>query len=232
MVGHCSDESDSRNQRLLLADRCWRIDHSLQQWRDKVTSKLSGPVPSAILRETDDSAGESSQAQDLSVGEDTARYFRTGEYVEAQSLMLYWASCIVLYSSLRQNHMRIRSENPSLTPKDLPARTEVSQYAINIAKSVDYFIHPDMGFLGPQILTYPMGTALYHFSLLNDSETAVYKLRLLRAFGQIDKIGLSIGDFLKSIMTGYTAKTAGVKDNGADGWKKKAELWSGTNSEP
>lgn len=211
--------ADSQKQHLLVADRCWDMDRSLQQWRDSVVSKFSAPLPSAIQMQTD---GVSSQSC-----RDQPRYFRVDDYIEAYMLMLYWTTCVLTYGTLRLNHAKLHSESPSLVPERLPDRTRVQQYAISIANSVEYFIHPDMGILGPQFLSFPMGTALHFFAIVDEPENAVYRHHLVNAVRQIDQLGLSIGDFLSSMLTIRVDQAARPAPKGEDSCQQRAQKWAG-----
>ncbi|KAL9612675.1 MAG: hypothetical protein Q9167_002757 [Letrouitia subvulpina] len=222
-IANChTHAADCQRQHLLVADRCWEIDRLLQQWRDRVVSKFSAPLPSAIQMQTHSVSIRSSRDQRI--------YFRVDDYVEAYMLMLYWTTCILTYGTLHLCCAKLHFESLSSVLERLPDRTRVQQYAISIANSVEYFIHPDMGFLGPQFLSFPMGTALHFFALVDEPENAVYKRRLISAISQIDQLGLSIGDFLSSMLTTQINQAAGPAVKEEDSWQKRAQRWAGLDS--
>ncbi|KAL9037669.1 MAG: hypothetical protein Q9214_005599 [Letrouitia sp. 1 TL-2023] len=210
-----------QRQHLLVADRCWDMDQLLQQWCHSVVSKFSAPLPSAIQMQTDSVSIQSCR--------DQPRYFRVDDYIEAYMLMLYWTTCLLTYSTLQLNYAKLHAESPSLVPERLPDRTRVQQYAISIASSVEYFIHPDMGILGPQFLSFPMGTALFFFELVDEPKKAVYGHRLVSAVRQIDQLGLPIGDFLTSMLT-HRLTTAGPTLKGENSCQQRAQKLSWLDS--
>lgn len=211
--------ADAQKQHLLVANLCWDMDQSLQQWRDSVVSKFSAPLPSAIQMQTDSVPKKSCR--------DQSRYFRVDDYAEAFMLMLYWATCLLTYGTLNLNHAKLHCEGSSLVPERLPDRTRVQQYAISITNSVEYFTHPDMGLMGPQFLTFPMGAALHFFTLVDEPENAVYTDHLENAIRQISQLGLSIGDFLSSMLKTQTDRMAGPVEGGKDSWQGMAQKWAG-----
>ncbi|KAG8164676.1 hypothetical protein KVR01_004951 [Diaporthe batatas] len=84
------------------------------------------------------------------------------ELPEMYTMLLYWATCLYLYSAMRVHSDR----RPASVPPFLPyAATDLGQYIGNMSLVLPFFFDPDAGKSNLLLAAFPLGTAL-QFKLL------------------------------------------------------------------
>ncbi|KAI4198309.1 MAG: hypothetical protein LQ348_002038 [Seirophora lacunosa] len=156
--------------------RCRATDRALRQWYASLSSKVPQPLPSAI-RPAADRADSPDRNDDIFC-------FKESDYALAITLALYWATCNLLHSLILAAYAYFRSSGLSEYAQELPDHIDPHITAVNIAQSVGYFIRPEMGILGPQLISFPMGVALMYFMTSNDPNANEERQRLLASIGR------------------------------------------------
>ena len=217
----CQDPAKGFQLHLILQERCKGVDGALQQWYRKLSSKLPEPLPSAI-RTPQERVSPSSPK--------TCLTFEVGDYVLAFTLSLYWATCIVLYGTMHLNLAAIRAIDPSAVTWEPPPRTDARQYAMSLSESLDYFVMPEMGLVGPQIVSFPMGMALMYLAFLNDPVSRKVGRQIAQKMGSLCDQGVSIFTFMTSMQYSGVPKNPATQAQGESGWIGRAQSWFGARA--
>ncbi|KAL8958035.1 MAG: hypothetical protein Q9193_004830 [Seirophora villosa] len=202
--------------------RCRAVDRALRQWYASLSSKVPQPLPSAI-RPAANRADSPDRNDDLFC-------FEESDYALAITLALYWATCNLLHSLILAAYAYFRSSGLAEYAQELPDHIDPHITAVNIAQSVGYFIRPEMGILGPQLISFPMGVALMYFMASNDPNADEERQRLLASIGRLSE-GMfidrrSIGHAAGFIVTVPSQTVTGVFPLGSDvsaGRRKKSQ---------
>jgi hypothetical protein len=115
-----------------IVKRCWEYDSQLLRWHSFLSSDRAFCdyiVPS-------ETSVESSSAL---------------EYAKLEGMSMLWATCLVLYSTLR-------SVSGDLS--NLPSRTNLQQYAEKLVEAIPVLIQPSAGYYGRDIAALPLALAL------------------------------------------------------------------------
>jgi hypothetical protein len=75
----------------------------------------------------------------------------------AQQLLLFWTGSLLLSITKQQLQECL---TPSKTPE---SESEATSLALCIARSLEFFLHPDMGLLGTNLIGFPMAIARKYF---------------------------------------------------------------------
>lgn len=186
----CDDAAEVRQLGIQLWYRCRATDRGLRQWYKKLSSKAPHPLPSAIRTPADRSDSPEPEVSFL---------FEESDYALAITLALYWATCNLLHGLCHMAYKYFQSSGLSEYCQELPEHVDPRWSATSIAHSVAYFIRPEMGILGPQLISFPMGVALMYFMVLDDPNANEERQRLSESIGRLSEVGLSLGTFLTSL---------------------------------
>ncbi|KAL8762847.1 MAG: hypothetical protein Q9184_001233 [Pyrenodesmia sp. 2 TL-2023] len=212
----CDDAAEVRQRGIQLWYRCRATDRGLQQWYERLSSKVPQPLPSAIRTPADRS--DSPEAEGLFL-------FEESDYALATTLALYWATCNLLHSLIHMAHAYFRSSGLSECSQEIPEHIDPRRSATSIAHSVAYFIRPEMGVLGPQLISFPMGVALIYFRGSDDANANEERQRLTASIGRLSEVGLSLATFLKSLQAAGSSKLeSGPSENA---WRGGPQVWFG-----
>lgn len=214
----CDDAAEVRQCGIQLWYRCHATNRGLQQWYERLSSKVSRPLPSAIHTPADRS--DSPEPDGLFL-------FEESDYALAFTLALYWATCNLLHSLIHMAHAYFQSSGLSEYAHELPEHIDPRRSALSIAHSVAYFIRPEMGILGPQLISFPMGVALMYFMVSDDANANEERQRLSASIGRLSEGGLSLGTFLTSLQAPASSKLESGPP--ADAWRGVSQVWFGAN---
>ena len=87
------------------------------------------------------------------------------------SVVLYWTTCTVLYSTMRIIFQRLPGLHFDGSFSVQPARTDPQKYALYIMQSVKYFLQLEAGLRGAQNISFLLGVALNYFAAANETPT-------------------------------------------------------------
>jgi hypothetical protein len=162
-----------QGQKLLrtLMERCRETNQALQKWY-------------AATRE-DAKPQVTQTAQSSNDGYPFACRYHFKNHLFAQALMMYWTSCLILQSVTRDiNDILVPRKRTEWRPSDDTPPFQASfssideigsdlaslqpymnprQHALCIAQSISYFLLPDMGALGVNYVSFPMGMSFTFF---------------------------------------------------------------------
>ncbi|OJD37392.1 c6 zinc finger domain protein [Diplodia corticola] len=165
------DEDTKEILREALIRECWDADRRLSEWAVNMRLVLGLNLDRLVHVE------------------------KLGDLAAGQIVYIYWAACIMLFSTLQS------ANASSSRPDALPARTDPRVYARKIARSASYFFRPDAGIFGTHAASFPIGIALTVFSNAGSQDEEDRKL--LTSIFNIPRVGVTIGKFLKSMRAGY-----------------------------
>ncbi|KAL8899370.1 MAG: hypothetical protein Q9207_006239, partial [Kuettlingeria erythrocarpa] len=214
----CDDAAEVRQRGVQLWYRCRATDRGLQQWYEKLSSKAPHSLPSAIRIPADRS--DSPKPEDSFL-------FEESDYALAVTLALYWATCNLLHNLIHTAHKYFQSSGLSEYSQELPEHIDPGWSATSIAHSVAYFIRPEMGILGPQLISFPMGVALMYFMVLDDPNANEERQRLSASIARLSEVGLSLGTFLTSLRAAGSSKLRSRPPE--DALHAASKVWFGAN---
>ncbi|KAL8647505.1 MAG: hypothetical protein Q9210_005518 [Variospora velana] len=210
-LGACPNPVEVNSRGIQLWYRCRATDRALQQWYASLNSKVPQPLPSAIRPPAD--------RADSPDRDDNFFCFEESDYALATTLALYWATCNLLHSLCHAAYAYFRSSGLSEYAQELPEHIDPHHSAVCIAQSVGYFIRPEMGILGPQLISFPMGVALMYFMASDNPKADEERQRLSESIGQLSEVGLSLGTFLTSL------QAAGHSEPHGDAFHGTSDAW-------
>ncbi|KAF7509121.1 hypothetical protein GJ744_008348 [Endocarpon pusillum] len=149
------DYGETRRERQSLLAKCAALDKQLQNWY----TALCGEVNGRPLWHTFPSDDASYPFSHL---------FRFDDPDVARTITLYWTCAMVIQSTMCQLQRQLgqgAAQSPDMDT--LPDHINPRMYAVNIAQSLPYMLHPDMGELGPQLALFPLGMAFAFFAAPN-----------------------------------------------------------------
>jgi hypothetical protein len=161
-------QEDKYYRRQRLIDHCWLCDEQLTAWHETVTIyKNSQPF---------NNAQESILVDTMDLG-------------SVHLMTLYWSTCILLYSVLRQ---AIGPES-----KLLPERTDIKTYCRKIVRAMPIFFHPAVGAFRAYLSTFPMYVVILHLYVFGEEEKKA-ELKMLEDCYDTPE-GMTVGRFMKSV---------------------------------
>ena len=211
LIQICQDRGNAHRRRLRLFQQCRATDQTLGRWFANLSSKLSKPLPSVIR----------TLAEQQRSPEHDCFSFEVSDHILAVTLTLYWSTCMLLHGLIHMTFNSLRSTGP--IPKKLPEYINPYRFATSISRSTGYFIRPEMGIRGVQMISFPMGVALMYFLSSDDPEADEERRRLLASIGVISDMGLSIGTFLTSLQAASVPRI--VAEESKDPWRARSKLW-------
>jgi hypothetical protein len=133
----CTDEGTVASMRQDLMQKCWDCDEQLLSWFSFLCADrdfCDFPLP---------------QTQDGIVS--------VVEFARLEGMVLFWATCLVLYSTLRRPE--VSSELTSL-----PERTHPQQYLGKLVEAIPLLLRPSAGLYGQDAAALPLALALTYTS--------------------------------------------------------------------
>lgn len=207
------DEQTAHQCRLTLFQRCREFDQDLRQWYAELSSKLPKPLPSVIC----------TPEEQQGTFNDDLFPFEVSDHILASTLALYWTACLLLHGLIDMLFDSLRSNGLTKMPKELPEDIDPHRFAVSISRSIGYFIRPEMGIWGVQLISFPLGVAMM-YCLTSDHPDAEEERRRLGAnIVAISDMGLSLGTFLTSLQAASVPWI--ISNESEDPWRARSQLW-------
>ncbi|GMG27632.1 unnamed protein product [Aspergillus oryzae] len=113
--------------------------------------------------------------------------------------LLYWTSHVLLFSNLGMLYPSCLPNTQEDTQPPFPpfpcGVQEMHDMAVNIARSVEYFIQPKTVALGACVISFPTAVAFGYFEYFNLPECDWFR----QIFAYTRKFGIDVGDFLEAM---------------------------------
>ncbi|QSS62180.1 GAL4-like Zn(II)2Cys6 (or C6 zinc) binuclear cluster DNA-binding domain protein [Histoplasma capsulatum] len=162
----CLDQEIREFQRRDLLQSCWELEKELVSWRIEVG--ITDPTYSLDAEHSTFSL----------------------DYLAACHIMcLYWAICIILYSSLRIL---------SCPQVILPPQTDPRIYCGRIAKAMPLLLHPQSGAYGVHLASFPVAISLMYLNAVAGDAICEEKRIIFEAFRRSGH-GETVERFLQSL---------------------------------
>ncbi|KAK4208330.1 c6 zinc finger domain protein [Rhypophila decipiens] len=142
--------SSQRDKRVGILQECWRLDRELLGWFDKY-----GP-----RRQIEELRERRFRNQDPSLS----------DAVTAHIMGIYWAVCILVYSTLQSVLTLHNGGCMSIDEAALPERMELKQYCRHIADIAEVLLHPSTGVFGLHSTALPLGVALRYLNSVKEPD--------------------------------------------------------------
>lgn len=116
----------------------------------------------------------------------------------AYQTVLHWTALLLMYSTLHFVHARLQFHKVDPLPYNFIRFTTpgaARSLALLIAQSLEYFVHPDMGLLGTNIIGFPLSVTQGYFSYTNSEELLWFDV----IFQRIRDMGSGLRGFLKDM---------------------------------
>lgn len=218
LIQACLDESVARKRLLSLLQKCQATDHSLRRWLAALSSQLPSPLPSVIR----------TPAEQQHTPERDCFSFEVSDYMLAITLALFWSTCVLLHGLIDMTFTSIRSTGLTDMPKDLPEHIDPHQYATSISRSIGYFVRPEMGIWGVQLIGFPLGVSWMYFLSSEHANADEECHRLGANIEAMSRMGLSLGKFLTSLQAATVTGPNPITSD--DPWRARSRLWFRSNS--
>lgn len=215
------DGTRAHDRRLKLFHRCYTIDLALCKWYAFLSTNIPKPLPSAIRPP----AKVSNASRD-----DTLFLFEDSDLSLGVMLTFHWATCNLLHSLMHTLFATIQLSGGGELPRRLPEHVNPIRSAASIAQSVEYFIRPEMGILGPELFAFPLGVALLYFRASTEPGAEVEQQRLEESVAKMSDIGPSLEAFLTSLQAanGPIVHSSSAEDVSGE----RARTWFNVHPEP
>ncbi|KAL8676650.1 MAG: hypothetical protein Q9186_006849 [Xanthomendoza sp. 1 TL-2023] len=217
LIRVCPDETTAHERRLELFRQCRATDESLRRWYADLSSRLPKPLPSVI---------RSPAEQEGTLDQDCFP-FEVSDHILAITLALYWTTCLLLHGLIHMLFDALRLSGLTSMPKELPDHIDPHRFAISITRSIGYFIRPEMGIWGVQLISYPLGVALMYCLTSDDADVKEERRQLGIKIAAMSDMGLSLGTFLTSLQAASVPWI--VSDESEDPWRARSQLWFRSN---
>lgn len=210
----CTDTADVHQRAVQLYYRLRATDRALRQWYASLSARISKPLPSEIGIPEKGTASP-----------DADRFFsfQESDYALAAILAFYWSTCNLLHSLCRTAYAYFSSSGLSEFSQELPDHIDPLRSATSIARSVGYFVRPEMGILGPQLISFPMGVALMYLMRCKDPSAEEERQKLNAIMGRLSEVAPSLGTFLGSLRAIGHPKMS--PSSSEDAWRENARMW-------
>ncbi|KAL8805031.1 MAG: hypothetical protein Q9182_002233 [Xanthomendoza sp. 2 TL-2023] len=217
MIRISPSETTAHKRRLELFQQCRTTDESLRRWYADLSSRLPKPLPSAIRPPTE---------QEGTLDQDCFP-FEVSDHILALTLTLYWTTCMLLHGLIHMLFTSLRSSGLSSIPKELPDHIDPHRFAMSITRSIGYFIRPEMGIWGVQLISFPLGVALMYCLTTDDAGIEEEHRQLRLKIATMSDMGLSLGTFLTSLQAASVPWI--VSNESENPWRARSELWFRSN---
>jgi hypothetical protein len=182
------DRQTQLSRKLALIPRCWSLQDKLLDWYTNLIETSNKPphwyqhMPFANLPAMDVSPNSHIWFSSLLVG---------------NAIVLYWTSLMLLYGTLfHLYHTLPPSLDTNLRPLNMRGDHAVKLYATKILQSIEYFLQPEMGGMGPNLTLLPLRVAMQYFVYYPGGEELQW---CLATFERLTKRGLPFGAYLASL---------------------------------
>lgn len=132
-----------------LLVRCQQLSKELEQWYEKMCT-------SANLEPLWHSVPSTDQSYPFE------HYTFFDDHTLAYTIVLYWTNCLIILGIQRQLEESL-GEIPFFEGTQSPLKVNARTYAFNIAQALPYFLRPEMGALGPNMILFPVGMVIAYF---------------------------------------------------------------------
>ena len=189
---------------LALANRivseCWDLDWALQQCYEEIQASENGPLYWTVLSQGWNQANSPGAAELFPVS------YQFPNIKTASTLMMYWASCIMLWTGLCELYGVIdqliivaRAGEPSDGEYDahglppLEHRTDFLSVARHLCRSVEYCLQKDMLAAGRFVVSTPLAIAIGSLKDMSECQREVAWMRNVMV--QVRDNGLRIFEY-------------------------------------
>jgi hypothetical protein len=166
-------------RKMQLLNHCGILDGALQAWYQD--------LPSAFALETADDLWYTKASSRADSPFPIELHFK--DQIHAQALILYWATCVLVYHTMQKVHRAPYSTTssqvePVLSARhgDLSTQTDPYHYATYIVQSISYFLEPSVGLLTRKIFAFPLGTAYTYFASLPNGPSTTFASNISGSF--------------------------------------------------
>ena len=122
----------------------------------------------------------------------------------AEQITLYWTGLLLIHISLHGARERCRRAGLSLAAMPQMGRMAPQQsaqtFALHIAQSLEYFLHPDMGLLGTNFVGFPLAVAQGYFQSCGAKEALWFDV----IFNRMREMRSGLAVFLEDMYKGRT----------------------------
>lgn len=179
-----------------LTTKCQTFERRLTQWYTKLeldhgqqlqesSSSLSSSQPQSLF--TLEPSTLYAQLPETSPLRIFPHFYCFANPAIAEQLLLYWAARLFIPRLLWcGDSSPSRSDGASNftlesafghVARGLPAlTTTMTETALHIAQSLEYFLHPDMGLMEVQVIGFPLNLSMAHFSAVGRKELLWYEV--------------------------------------------------------
>ncbi|KAK4953345.1 hypothetical protein LTR10_009054 [Elasticomyces elasticus] len=177
----------------MLVEQCIKIGVQLREWEANAIELCR--IRREELPDNDDDFDQSTHLRLI----DVCKRHGDGFFFICTQ---YWAISIKVYSSTRLFHRQLSSFSQitaQLSPAPLPDWMNPEPHALNIAHMTSHFFRPEAGLWSAQSAIFPVGHALFYFSVTGRRGSPTFKM-MTEAFGQ-SKNGAVMRDFLNNVVS-------------------------------
>lgn len=212
LAGTIENAAERREQYLLVAGECWRVDCSLTWWFENIS-------PSRDINDLIDRNFENPTAEDIAV---------------AYIMSHYWTACVLLYATLRLTLAACSATEALLC---LPERADPYEYCRLIVDATEVLHHPLAGAFGAHAKMFPLGMAAAYLLAVDggtddgrDRSPATTKLL---SFFDDGESGVRIRGLLYNMFqsTGVPMPGERAEGNEVEQMAASARIWFGMDKE-
>lgn len=180
-----------------LIRQCWDLDWTLQKCYEEIQLAATGPLYWSVLSRKDDQTHEAREGKLFPVA------YQFPDAKIASTLMMYWASLVMLWSGLCHLYQHIDSIiNDESTAErqdhDLPPldhRADFLSMAWHVCRSVEYCMQKEMMTLGTLVVSTPLAITI---GAIRDNPRCKREVAWMRtALGQVRDRGLRIFEYVQ-----------------------------------
>lgn len=169
-----SDSEARRRDRQYLLDRCAALIGELESWYTQLCAEANGHA----LWHTTSSDDPSYPFPQL---------FSFDDHSVGYTVMLYWTCSLVIRATMREVQRLLNEATGDFHDTEtLLDCINLRVHAVNIAQSLPYFLHPDMGALGPNLALFPVGMAFAFFAAPRRPSFAADMISMISTGSMVD----------------------------------------------
>ena len=130
----------------------------------------------------------------------------------AFQIILHWAGLLLMHRTLHvaRSHIRSHSEPDTHIP-NLKSPTDARSLALLIVQSLEYFVHPEMGLMGTNLIGFPLSVAQGFFEHAGTEEVLWFEV----IFQRISELKSGLSGFLEDMAKRKTVNLSGYLCKGA-----------------
>lgn len=137
-------------------------------------------------------------------------------------ICMQWACCIILYTNIQLACRQLSVPLAELVPEIPPSTLDCRRYANQILHTAEFFFQQEAGVAGPQMLTFPIGTALQYLAAAGGGDEGWAKVQ---GPAKAPTISTAIQSFLNSLQREGISRSSTSPGSGRDNAEK---WWGGT----